>query len=218
MDTGRRRKNPKAFTLIEMLIVMGILGLLFALLMPGIGAVRRSANRNQARQQMASIENAIIGFYTDYGRYPLQREDPLNRNPDEDSGNTYGPLDKLRPNDGNGTEVTRYIRLINSLRGAEKDDVTPRDNPRNTIYLNAAERDFAINQHPDIPEADDEQYIDPWMNRFGIVADWNMDGHVTTGIGNYGVNGVISNRTVAVWSWAGEGESDHDKHLKSWDP
>ncbi len=64
------RKSYKAFTLIEMLIVMGILVILMVV---GIAAGRFATQRAQdiAHQNAAAqIYQALQSYYTDYGKYP----------------------------------------------------------------------------------------------------------------------------------------------------
>ncbi len=69
------QKTYKAFTLIEMLIVMGILIILMVVgVAAGRFAINRAneiANRNGATQ----IYQALQAHYTDYGKYPIQTTD-----------------------------------------------------------------------------------------------------------------------------------------------
>jgi prepilin-type N-terminal cleavage/methylation domain-containing protein len=60
------------FTLIEMLVVIGIIGLLMGLLFPAIGSLRNAANRARAEQDLGSFEVAIKAYISEYGKYPLQ--------------------------------------------------------------------------------------------------------------------------------------------------
>ncbi|MBI2497845.1 MAG: type II secretion system protein [Opitutae bacterium] len=59
------------FTLLELLSVIAIIGLLAALLFPGVGAARRSANRAKTRVQFAQWAAALESFRTEYGCYPV---------------------------------------------------------------------------------------------------------------------------------------------------
>lgn len=75
------RKSYKAFTLIEMLIVMGILVILMVV---GIAAGRFATQRAQdiAHQNAAAqIYQALQSYYTDYGKYPGINEEGAESNP-----------------------------------------------------------------------------------------------------------------------------------------
>lgn len=63
-------RRPAAFTLLELLTVMAIIGLLAALLFPALGAARRSAVRAETKVQFAQWTAAIEAFRTEYGYYP----------------------------------------------------------------------------------------------------------------------------------------------------
>jgi len=60
----------QAFTLVELLTVIAIIAVLMGLLFPTVGAVRDSARRAQAQNDVTQIATAIRAFYTEYGRYP----------------------------------------------------------------------------------------------------------------------------------------------------
>jgi prepilin-type N-terminal cleavage/methylation domain-containing protein len=63
---GRRR----AFTLLELLSVLAILGILASLIFPSVGAARRSAHRAKIKVQFAQWAAAIESFRGEYGFYP----------------------------------------------------------------------------------------------------------------------------------------------------
>lgn len=64
-------KNKKiAFTLVELLAVIGIIAILVALLLPALTTVRRMAKETQQKVQFETIELAIIDFKGLYGDYP----------------------------------------------------------------------------------------------------------------------------------------------------
>jgi prepilin-type N-terminal cleavage/methylation domain-containing protein len=60
----------RAFTLVEMLIVLVIIALLVGLLLPAIAMVRRQAKETAQRAQFATIEMALDAFKQDYGDWP----------------------------------------------------------------------------------------------------------------------------------------------------
>jgi len=58
------------FTLLELLSVIAIIGILAALIFPGVGAARRSANKAKTKVQFSQWATAIEGFRGEYGYYP----------------------------------------------------------------------------------------------------------------------------------------------------
>lgn len=73
LSTGNRRsqiKNYAAFTLVELLVVISIIGVLAALLFPAFSAVKKHALINRADAEMAQLETAIERYKAAYGFYP----------------------------------------------------------------------------------------------------------------------------------------------------
>src|SRR5207248_9926739 len=77
------RKQANAFTLVELLVVIGIIAILMGLLFAGGRAVQEQAKRTQAKNDLAQIVTAINAFYTEYGRYPTAAT--------SDAAASYGP-------------------------------------------------------------------------------------------------------------------------------
>lgn len=65
-----RIQNDSAFTLIELLTVIAIIGVLAALLFPVFSAVKKHALINHADAEMAQLETAIESYKAAYGFYP----------------------------------------------------------------------------------------------------------------------------------------------------
>src|SRR3989344_7103671 len=63
-----------AFTLIELLVVIAILGILAAAVLVAINPGKRLAQARDAqrKQDINAIANALIGYYTIVGNYPLE--------------------------------------------------------------------------------------------------------------------------------------------------
>ena len=97
----------KAFTLLEIMVVVLILGLLATLIVPNIIAEAEKTKRKIVCIQMQNIYNALNNFKLQYGHYPSTEEGlkALIQNPDPNSYSDYKPfLDtKTLPKDPWGT-------------------------------------------------------------------------------------------------------------------
>ena len=70
----RARSRRKAFTIVELLVVILIISMLAAFVAPRMFKELGRARKDIARAKMATIENAIGRFYIDCGRYPDESE------------------------------------------------------------------------------------------------------------------------------------------------
>jgi len=66
--------NKKAFTMIELLIVIVILGLLSTLVMPNIFQKTEKAKKDITCLKMSNVVNALNEFRNDNGTYPTTNE------------------------------------------------------------------------------------------------------------------------------------------------
>ena len=68
----------KAFTMLEMLVVVGIIVLLAAILLPTLSRAMRDAQRARQAADLHAIETALEAYKSDFGDYP--RFDPQGKN------------------------------------------------------------------------------------------------------------------------------------------
>lgn len=72
---GKRPPNhAAAFTLVELLVVMAIIGVLIALLLPALGRAREAAQRIQCAVNLRAFGQGLHAYGGIYGRYPHQRQ------------------------------------------------------------------------------------------------------------------------------------------------
>lgn len=70
MFTSKSKKAKRAFTLIEILIVVAILGLLMGITTQMLSTVGQSQGRSRAKADMAVMAAALEAFSAQYGGYP----------------------------------------------------------------------------------------------------------------------------------------------------
>ncbi len=62
--------SRQAFTLIELLIVIAIIGILMSLLFPAVNGAIDAARKAQAKNDIVQIATAVTAYETEYGRLP----------------------------------------------------------------------------------------------------------------------------------------------------
>lgn len=78
-------RKKTGLTVVELLIVLGIIAILVGLLVPALSAVKKMAKETKQKAQLSTIELALAAFKNDYGDYP-----PSNWTPVELTGDYCG--------------------------------------------------------------------------------------------------------------------------------
>ena len=73
-SSATRNQGRKAFTLVELLLVLVILGTLAAIVLPKFTGTTEKARRTQAQTQIAAFKTALELFETENGMYPKGKD------------------------------------------------------------------------------------------------------------------------------------------------
>ena len=112
-----RRNTRRAFTLIELLLVMVILAVLAAVVVPKFVNRGDDARRSATITSISNLETAMDAFEVDNGRYPLNDEGlaALVDSPAALTSSWKGPYIKKVPLDGWGADfMYRYPSTLNA--------------------------------------------------------------------------------------------------------
>ena len=116
MHSGKRRRRASAFTLVELLAVIAIIGLLVGILLPAVGAVRRAAKNTVSRSVLSSLQTALDNYKADGrvgGGYPYSRSD-------QTATSSLGLLNAQSPYDASRKfEISGAGLLVWALAGAD---------------------------------------------------------------------------------------------------
>jgi prepilin-type N-terminal cleavage/methylation domain-containing protein/prepilin-type processing-associated H-X9-DG protein len=108
-----------AFTLVELLVVMAVIGMLVGLLLPAVQAARESAARSQCSNNLKQIGLALHAYHDSKHVFPpgyVDRNTNPNVTPDGDLGPGWGWASMLLPNieQGNVFDQINFNQAVGS--------------------------------------------------------------------------------------------------------
>ena len=131
MNTRLLRRDRNAFTLIEIMVVVAILGILAATIIPQFMTTKHDARVSAAKAHIAELEAALERFNVHMDRYPSVEEGlkALVDPPDPNEKKWRGPyIKQLRPDPWGNPYQYRYPGIHHAAgfdlwsRGADGND------------------------------------------------------------------------------------------------
>jgi prepilin-type N-terminal cleavage/methylation domain-containing protein len=193
--------NSPAFTLVELLVVIAIIGILAGMLLPVLGAAKKRALIVKAKTEMADLAVAINAYDTDYGRFPISKDEQTwlqaNGNGDLTTGLVFGPGPQGVFNNSNTVAILMAAQTFrNGINTANFNHVK---NPRQVKYVTP--KDAPDNTQGGV--GSDGVYRDPWGNPYVITMNtsYNEQGtrdllycrfSVSQDSGQNGLNGLFN--------------------------
>lgn len=173
--------NPRfsrAFSLIELLVVISIIAILAGLVMPAIAAAKRRALITKSQHEITEIANAITRYESTYSRYPVsQATMAASGGNDVTFGGTNATATQfIFPSDAafrlNNSEVVAILMdMTNFPSGGPTANADHAKNTQQIKFLTP----LMVSDPALAGVGPDLVYRDPWGNPYLISIDVNYD-------------------------------------------
>ena len=151
----QRHSDERAFTLIEILVVMTLIAILVGIGVPAFTSVMEQARKTQAKNEEQQIIAAVNAFYTEYGKYPLVTADTtINNTSTPSNSDLFFTLRAVSGGANNANAVN--TRAIVFIQPPVSKDQT---NPRSGIKTSTT----------------DSTWYDPWGKPYNVMIDGDYD-------------------------------------------
>ena len=180
--------HSRKFTLVELLIVIGIIAILAGILLPVLNGAAKRADMTKAKAEITTLINAIKQFESTYGVLP--QPDGIDKDDEEIKDDDFTQLILILQAD-DGTKTDPQLAPANVGK-----------NSRKTRFL-----DIVGNKRG--------QFNDPWEQKYIVLIDYDYDGQIATippGVGVTGSDPLYS--SVVAYSHGPDGSSANAKAFR----
>jgi prepilin-type N-terminal cleavage/methylation domain-containing protein len=214
----KQRRSEGAFTLIEMLVVIAIIGILAGMLLPAISIAKTKAKETMARAEMTTLNGAISTYYGDYKCLPASTN-ASSRGVDFTFGTS---VIGTKTGGGAGSPLDGQINILPSLQKPIQTLGSPYQNvnseviailsdaayyPENSVTLhtyNSRSTQFYEGKpaaSATSPGVDTNNILrDPWGSPYIITLDLNYDGKCVDPIWSGQFQTIVPGSSM-IWSF-----------------
>lgn len=226
-------KQKQTFTLVELLVVIGIIAILAGLVIPAVIRAQMQGRITQAKSDMATILLALKGVESTYNKMvaPKSGSTTTYSFDGKDVSKGSGKFSNcITLGGGNDTAVDAYDCFIAELSVPNQVD-TPNINKRKIKFLDPSPKfDPSIDYNATSDEAKENRkhlWRDPWGNRYVIIintqltdeipnpADTNKSLATKAIVYSYGPNGTDNSAKNILYDDVGSPKSTDDD-ISSW--
>ena len=198
----------RSYTLVEILMVVGIIAILVGLAIPVLNSARSSARLNKASAECNAIALAIKNFEAEYGQMP----DPTATSPENDGktsvptatfDNLYAPTGNELKQESDVGNTSPYYKLFTMLTMYDPSDHTQKIT---SGYKNNVKKMVFLDPPPSYAEG--KTYLDPWGKPYTIL--YRVDGESSMEFSLYaGDSSEVNDRKIKLLTpiavYTGEG-------------
>ena len=197
----------KAFTLIELMVVVGIIAILAAILLPALNAASKKADITRAKAEVKGLHAAWMAYFNEYGCWPIANYIFLDQSQPSSIRQNAG--ERSMPSESTGVvmvvSVMTNIMYPNSgVARMNQSFACTNYNPKRVTFFSY--KASSVNAAGDM--------VDPWGCSYKVMFDINRDGCVARpALGSLPATNV--NDSVIVWSTGPDCKESVDD-INSW--
>lgn len=193
----------RSYTLVEILMVVGIIAILVGLAIPVLNSARSSARLNKASAECNAIALAIKNFEAEYGQMPnpAAASDGASA-PTATFNNLYAPTDNELKQESDVGTTSAYYKLFTMLTMYDPSNHTQKitsgykNNVKKMVFLD-----------PPSSYAEGKTYLDPWGKPYTIL--YRVDGESSMEFSLYAGSSEVNDRKIKLLTpiavYTGEG-------------
>ena len=196
--------KKRNFTLVELLIVIGIIGILAGMVFGGIAIAQQRGRVTQARADMTSIRTAFEGMYRDYGK--MAQGNKLGGKSFDKKTGTSPDYAYIEVGDNKADYCCAIAELADPTN--TKDSYSVSLNKRKIKYLDPRP-EYDPSKSPTDSDNQENTWLDPWGNPYRM----RIDVGAAETIPDPSKSGKYLSARIILWSLGpdGKGSSDDDK-------